>query len=180
MVAGIAAQLHYPTTFTTLQPQALVARATLHNNATVIGADIHNDIATPVLEKVHSLPYFLSHLTYAPVYTSNETLAHVYLGFTSFSPPDPRSQVDLNLLVDQLKQKLDRDKRARERTRTCCSAPKRNAVICKPYSKLIDSLFEVVFNDKRARKAGPTIRCPYSLGPTKYPLWARPARRLSS
>ncbi|CAL2246390.1 unnamed protein product [Prunus armeniaca] len=179
MVAGIAAQLHYPTTFTTLQPQALVARATLHNNATVIGANIHNDITTPVSEKVHSLPYFLSHLTYAPVYTSNETLAHVYLGFTSFSPPDPRSQVDLNLLVDQLKRKvrgldlgfqLDRDKRARERTRTCCSAPKRNAVICKPYSKLIDSPFEVVSNDKRARKAGPTIRCPYSLGPTKYPL----------
>ncbi|CAL2258765.1 unnamed protein product [Prunus armeniaca] len=44
---------------------------------------------------------------HAPAYTSNETLARVYLGFTHFSPPDPRSQADHNLRVDQLAQSMD-------------------------------------------------------------------------
>ncbi|CAL9000656.1 unnamed protein product, partial [Prunus brigantina] len=47
------------------------------------------------------------HCLHAPAYTSNETLAHVQLGSTHFSHPDPRSQVDLNLRVDQLTQRMD-------------------------------------------------------------------------
>ncbi|CAL2271330.1 unnamed protein product [Prunus armeniaca] len=46
-------------------------------------------------------------LTHAHAYTSNETLAHVQLGSTHFSPPDPQSQADLNLRVDQLAQRMD-------------------------------------------------------------------------
>ncbi|CAL8175125.1 unnamed protein product [Prunus armeniaca] len=59
------------------------------------------------LEITSPIPSFASHWMYAPVYTSNETLTRVHLGSTQVSPPDPRSQVDLNLRVDQLTQRMD-------------------------------------------------------------------------
>ncbi|CAL9027378.1 unnamed protein product [Prunus brigantina] len=61
----------------------------------------------PVLEQIHSLPPLRSHLTYAPVYTSNGALAHMPLGPMHNTLLDPRSQVDLNSRVDQLTQKVD-------------------------------------------------------------------------
>lgn len=40
-------------------------------------------------------------------HTSNETLAHVQLDSTQFSPPNPSSQADLNLIVKQLTHRVD-------------------------------------------------------------------------
>ncbi|CAL2260466.1 unnamed protein product [Prunus armeniaca] len=40
-------------------------------------------------------------------HTSNETLAHVQLDSTQFSPPNPSNQADLNLRVKQLTYKVD-------------------------------------------------------------------------
>ncbi|CAL9025743.1 unnamed protein product, partial [Prunus brigantina] len=61
----------------------------------------------PVLEQRQAFLLLPPRSTHAPAYTSNETLAHVQLGSTHFSPPDPRSQADLNLRVDQLAQRMD-------------------------------------------------------------------------
>ncbi|CAL8130617.1 unnamed protein product [Prunus armeniaca] len=60
-----------------------------------------------ILEQLQAFPTLPPRSTHAPAYTSNETLACVELGSTHFSPPDPRSQVDLNLRVDQLTQRMD-------------------------------------------------------------------------
>ena len=61
----------------------------------------------PILEQLQPFPPLPPRPTHAPAYTSNETLARVQLGSTHFSPPDPRSQADLNLRVDQLTQRMD-------------------------------------------------------------------------
>ncbi|KAI5333485.1 hypothetical protein L3X38_023616 [Prunus dulcis] len=61
----------------------------------------------PILEQLQPFPPLPPRSTHAPKYTSNETRARVQLGSTYFSPPDPQSQVDLNLRVDQLTQRMD-------------------------------------------------------------------------
>ncbi|KAI5349528.1 hypothetical protein L3X38_002416 [Prunus dulcis] len=61
----------------------------------------------PILEQLQPFPPLPPRSTHAPTYTSNETLARVQLGSTHFSHPDPRSQVDLNMRVDQLTQRMD-------------------------------------------------------------------------
>ncbi|CAL2238821.1 unnamed protein product [Prunus armeniaca] len=59
----------------------------------------------PVLEQLQAFPPLPPRSTHALAYTSSETLARVQLGSTRFSPPDPQSQADLNLRVDQLAQR---------------------------------------------------------------------------
>ncbi|CAL8168926.1 unnamed protein product [Prunus armeniaca] len=61
----------------------------------------------PVLEQLQAFPPLPPRSTHALAYTSSETLARVQLGSTRFSPPDPQSQADLNLRVDQLAQRVD-------------------------------------------------------------------------
>ncbi|CAL8153780.1 unnamed protein product [Prunus armeniaca] len=61
----------------------------------------------PVLEQLQAFPPLPPRSTHALAYTSSETLARVQLGSTRFSPPDPQSQADLNLRVDQLAQRMD-------------------------------------------------------------------------
>ncbi|CAL9019376.1 unnamed protein product, partial [Prunus brigantina] len=88
-----------PPPLTTVPPTGPAARSSnLCGTATEHG---------PVLEQLQAFPPLLPRSTHTPTYTSNETLARVQLGSTHFSPPDPRSQADLNLRVDQLAQKMD-------------------------------------------------------------------------
>ncbi|CAL2252161.1 unnamed protein product [Prunus armeniaca] len=61
----------------------------------------------PVLEQLQAFPPLPPRSTHALAYTSSETLARVQLGSTRLSPPDPQSQADLNLRVDQLAQRVD-------------------------------------------------------------------------
>ncbi|CAL8990540.1 unnamed protein product [Prunus brigantina] len=61
----------------------------------------------PVLEQLQAFPPLPPRSTHALGYISNETLARVQLGSTHFSQPDPRSQADHNLRVDQLAQRMD-------------------------------------------------------------------------
>ncbi|CAL8168573.1 unnamed protein product [Prunus armeniaca] len=61
----------------------------------------------PVLEQLQAFPSLPPRSTHALGYTSNETLARVQLGSTRFSPPNPQSQADFNLRVDQLAQIMD-------------------------------------------------------------------------
>ncbi|CAL2246786.1 unnamed protein product [Prunus armeniaca] len=61
----------------------------------------------PVLEQLQAFPPLPPRSTHALAYTSSETLARVQLGSTRFSHPDPQSQADLNLRVDQLAQRMD-------------------------------------------------------------------------
>ncbi|CAL8091079.1 unnamed protein product [Prunus armeniaca] len=61
----------------------------------------------PVLEQLQAFPSLPPRSTHAPAYTSSETLARVQLGSTRFSPPDPQSQADLNMRVDQIAQRMD-------------------------------------------------------------------------
>ncbi|CAL8124168.1 unnamed protein product [Prunus armeniaca] len=85
----------------------------LHSTATEHGGTSHQDGLTttadfgPILEQLQAFPPLPPRSTQAPMYTSNETLARVQLGSTHFSHPDPRSQVDPNLRVDQLTQRMD-------------------------------------------------------------------------
>ncbi|CAL8153307.1 unnamed protein product [Prunus armeniaca] len=60
----------------------------------------------PISEQLQAFSPLPPRSTHAPAYTSNETLARVQLGYTHFSPPDPQNQVDLNLRVDQLTQRM--------------------------------------------------------------------------
>ncbi|CAL9011384.1 unnamed protein product [Prunus brigantina] len=74
-----------------------------HHSASEIAAQPYGYFDTvPVLEQIHSLPPLQPHLTYAPVYASNEALAHMPLGPMHTTLLDQRSQVDLNSWVDQL------------------------------------------------------------------------------
>ncbi|CAL9019861.1 unnamed protein product [Prunus brigantina] len=119
--AGIAEQPpHDPGTSIALQSPAPITGAALphcpavgaqqqpHHSTTGLAAQPYgySDVV-PVLEQIHSLPPLRSHLTYAPVYTSNGALAHMPLGPMHNTLLDPRSQVDLNSRVDQLTQKVD-------------------------------------------------------------------------
>ncbi|CAL8992969.1 unnamed protein product [Prunus brigantina] len=81
--------------------------ATEHGGTSHQGGLVTTTDLGPILEQLQAFPLLPPHLTHAPAYTSNETLARVQLGSTHFSPPDPRSQADLNQRVDQLAQRLD-------------------------------------------------------------------------
>ncbi|CAL9000512.1 unnamed protein product, partial [Prunus brigantina] len=83
-----------PPPLTTVQP---THGGTSHQGGLVTTTDLG-----PVLEQLQAFPPLPPCSTHAPAYTSNETLARVQLGPTHFSPPDPRSQADHNLRVDQL------------------------------------------------------------------------------
>ncbi|CAL8152778.1 unnamed protein product [Prunus armeniaca] len=61
----------------------------------------------PPIKQLQAFPPLPPRSTHALAYTSSETLARVQLGSTRFSPPDPQSQADLNLRVDQLAQRVD-------------------------------------------------------------------------
>ncbi|CAL8154327.1 unnamed protein product [Prunus armeniaca] len=53
-----------------------------------------------ILEQLQAFPPLPPRSKHAPTYTSKESLACMQLGSSHFSPPDPRSQADLNLRVD--------------------------------------------------------------------------------
>ncbi|CAL2239105.1 unnamed protein product [Prunus armeniaca] len=61
----------------------------------------------PVFKQLQAFTPLPPRSTHSPAYTSNETLARVQLDSIHFSPPDPRSQADHNLRVDQLAQRMD-------------------------------------------------------------------------
>ncbi|CAL9005079.1 unnamed protein product [Prunus brigantina] len=94
-----------PPPLTTVPP---TGSSNLHGTATEHGGTLvtTTDLG-PILEQLQAFPPLPPRSTHAPGYTSNETLARVQLGSTHFSPPDPRSQVDLNMRVDQLAQRMD-------------------------------------------------------------------------
>ncbi|CAL8154411.1 unnamed protein product [Prunus armeniaca] len=91
-----------PPPLTTAPATAAEHGGTSHQDGLVTTTDLG-----PVLEQLQVFPPLPPCSTHAPAYTSNETLARVQLGSTHFSPPDPQSQADLNLRVDQLAQKMD-------------------------------------------------------------------------
>ncbi|KAI5316935.1 hypothetical protein L3X38_036642 [Prunus dulcis] len=99
-----------PPPLTTVPPTGLAAETTAptttveHGGTSYQGGLITTADLGPILEQLQALPPCSTH---APAYTSNETLVPVQLGSTHFSPPDPRSQADLNLRVDQLAQRMD-------------------------------------------------------------------------
>ncbi|CAL9010859.1 unnamed protein product [Prunus brigantina] len=102
-----------PPPLTVVLPTELAAETTAPAAAAEHGGTSHPGGLTtaadfgPILEQLQAFPPLPSRSTHAPAYTSNETLAHMQLGSTHFSHPDPRSQVDLNLRVDQLTQRMD-------------------------------------------------------------------------
>ncbi|CAL9005527.1 unnamed protein product, partial [Prunus brigantina] len=57
-----------------------------HQGGLVTTADLG-----PVLEQLQAFPLLPPRSTHALAHTTNETLAHVQLGSTHFSPPDPRT-----------------------------------------------------------------------------------------
>ncbi|CAL8997782.1 unnamed protein product, partial [Prunus brigantina] len=81
--------------------------ATEHGGTSHQGGLVTTTDLGPVLEQLQAFPLLPPRSTHAPAYTFNETLARVQLGSPHFSPPDPRSQADLNLRVDQLAQRMD-------------------------------------------------------------------------
>ncbi|CAL2247528.1 unnamed protein product [Prunus armeniaca] len=91
-----------PPPLTTASAPAAEHGGTSHQGGLITTADLG-----PVLEQLQAFPTLPPRSTHAPAHTSNETLARVQLGSTHFSPPDPRSQADLSLRVDQLAQRLD-------------------------------------------------------------------------
>ncbi|CAL9029673.1 unnamed protein product [Prunus brigantina] len=88
--------------FSNLRGTATEHGGTSHQGGLVTTTDLG-----PVLEQLQAFPPLPPRSTHAPAYTSNETLARVQLGSTRFSHPDPQSQADLNLRVDQLAQRMD-------------------------------------------------------------------------
>ncbi|CAL9011798.1 unnamed protein product [Prunus brigantina] len=84
-----------PPPLTTVPPTELVAETAAPATAAKHGGTSHQGglVTTanlgPVLEQLKAFPPLPPHLTHAPAYTSHETLAHVQLGSTHFSPPDP-------------------------------------------------------------------------------------------
>ncbi|KAI5356461.1 hypothetical protein L3X38_009357 [Prunus dulcis] len=107
VAAEIAAQPRSLVASSVVQLQGLGAGAATHDSAAI--RDHLNAISdhSLVLEQIHSLAPLQPHLTYALVYTSNGTLAHLSLGPIHTSIPDTRSQVSLNARVDQLTQRVD-------------------------------------------------------------------------
>ncbi|CAL2261557.1 unnamed protein product [Prunus armeniaca] len=103
-----------PPPLTTVPPtRPAIGSSNLRGTATEHGGTSHQGglVTTidlgPILEQLQAFPPLPPCSTHAPTYTSNETLAHVQLGSTHFSPSDPRSQADLNMRVDQLAQRMD-------------------------------------------------------------------------
>ncbi|CAL8151494.1 unnamed protein product [Prunus armeniaca] len=91
-----------PPPLTTAPATAAEHCGTFYQGGLVTTADLG-----PVLEQLQAIPSLPPRSTHAPAHTSNETLARMQLGSTHFSPPDPRSQADLSLRVDQLAQRMD-------------------------------------------------------------------------
>ncbi|KAH0976915.1 hypothetical protein GBA52_026634 [Prunus armeniaca] len=61
-----------------------------------------------IMKQIQPFPHLPPRLTFAtPTHTSNKILARGQLVSTQFSPPNPRSQVDLNFREVQLTQKVD-------------------------------------------------------------------------
>ncbi|CAL8166221.1 unnamed protein product [Prunus armeniaca] len=83
------------------------ATAAEHGGTSYQGGLVTTADLGPVLEQLQAFPPLPPRSTHAPAHTSNETLVRVQLGSTHFSPPDPRSQADLSLRVDQLTQRMD-------------------------------------------------------------------------
>ncbi|CAL2254004.1 unnamed protein product [Prunus armeniaca] len=83
------------------------ATAAEHGGTSYQGGLVTTADLGPILEQLQAIPPLPPRSTHAPAHTSNETLARVQLGSTHFSPPDPRSQADLSLRVDQLAQRMD-------------------------------------------------------------------------
>ncbi|CAL8167956.1 unnamed protein product [Prunus armeniaca] len=118
MTQSVTAQSHFthdpvidmvaPPPLTTVLPTELAVETTALATAAEHGGTSHQGglVTTTdldlVLEQLQAFPPLSPRSTHAPAYTSNETLAHVHLGSTHFSPPNPRSQADLNMRVDQL------------------------------------------------------------------------------
>ncbi|CAL8175713.1 unnamed protein product [Prunus armeniaca] len=100
---------HGPAIDMVAPPPFLTAPATVaeHGGTSYQGGLVTTADLGPVLEQLQAIPSLPPRSTYAPAHTSNETLARVQLGSTHFSPPDPRSQADLSLRVDQLAQRMD-------------------------------------------------------------------------
>ncbi|CAL9001649.1 unnamed protein product [Prunus brigantina] len=103
-----------PPPLTTVPPTGpVVGSSNLRGTATEHGGTSHQGglVTTtdlgPVLEQLQQFPPLPPRSTHAHAYTSNETLARAQLGSTHFSPPDPRSQADHNMGVDQLAQRMD-------------------------------------------------------------------------
>ncbi|CAL2264002.1 unnamed protein product [Prunus armeniaca] len=99
---GPAINMVAPPPLTTAPATAAEHGGTSHQGGLVTTADLGS-----VLEQLQAIPSLPPRSTHAPAHTSNETLARVQLGSTHFSPPDPRSQADLSLRVDQLAQRMD-------------------------------------------------------------------------
>ncbi|CAL8998584.1 unnamed protein product [Prunus brigantina] len=102
-----------PPPLTTVPPTGLAAETTAPTTAAEHGGTSHHgglittaDLGS-ILEQLQAFPPLPSCSTHAPAYTSHEALARVQLGSTHFSPPDPRSQADLSLRVDQLARRMD-------------------------------------------------------------------------
>ncbi|KAI5342972.1 hypothetical protein L3X38_010848 [Prunus dulcis] len=112
--AGLAAKTTAPAFAAAVPSQGPVAGSSHLHSTTVEHCETSHLVGLittadfgPILEQLQPFPPLPPRSTHAPTYTSNETLARVQLGSTHFSPPDPRSQVDLNLRVDQLTQRMD-------------------------------------------------------------------------
>ncbi|CAL9016055.1 unnamed protein product [Prunus brigantina] len=101
-----AIDLVTPPPLTTMPPTGLAAETTVPTIAAEHGVTSHQGglVTTadlgPVSEQLQVFPPLPSRSTHTPAYTSHQTLARVQLGSMHFSPPDSRSQVDLNLKVD--------------------------------------------------------------------------------
>ncbi|CAL8091997.1 unnamed protein product [Prunus armeniaca] len=111
---GLAVVTTAPATTIAMSTQGPVTRSShLHGTAAKHGGTSHQGrlITTanlgPILEQLQAFPPLPSHSTHTLAYTSNETLARVQLGSTHFSPPDPRTQADHNMIVYQLAQRMD-------------------------------------------------------------------------
>ncbi|CAL2237152.1 unnamed protein product [Prunus armeniaca] len=101
---GPAIDMVAPPPLATVPPTGPAAEhgGTSHQGGLVTTTDLG-----PILEQLQAFPPLPPRSTHALGYTSNETLARVQLGSTRFSPPDPQSQADLKLRVDQLAQRMD-------------------------------------------------------------------------
>ncbi|CAL9029574.1 unnamed protein product [Prunus brigantina] len=96
-----------PPTGPAAESSNLRGTATEHGGTSHQGGLVTTTDLGPVLEQLQVFPPLPPRSTHALGYISNETLARVQLGSTHFSQPDPRSQADHNLRVDQLAQRMD-------------------------------------------------------------------------
>ncbi|CAL8153306.1 unnamed protein product [Prunus armeniaca] len=96
-----------PPTRPATESSSLRGTAAEHGGTSHQGGLVTTTDLGPVLEQLQAFPPLPPRSTHVLAYTSSETLARVQLGSTPFSPPDPQSQADLNLRVDQLAQRVD-------------------------------------------------------------------------